>query len=200
MPKHFQAEEKEKIYHRLIEEGKKSWERYGIKRTSVEDVCKAVGISKGSFYSFFDSKELYFMEILETSEKQIKESLMDVVLNQGGSAKERFINALNRVFEEARRKPWLIALMGNKGEYKYLIRKLPQERVEKHIVGDDEDTEKFMLLLGLDTNNIDTKIISAALRGLFFIMMHEQEVGEEHIDTVFKLLVEGLAERIFGRE
>jgi len=36
MPKHFQAKEKEIIYHRLIEEGKKSWGLYGIKRTNID--------------------------------------------------------------------------------------------------------------------------------------------------------------------
>ncbi len=199
MPKHFQAKEKEIIYHRLMEEGKKSWGLYGIKRTNIDEICHAVGISKGSFYSFFDSKELFFMEIREKSEQEIKEILMEVTLHHEGSSKERFIAALSEVFQEVRRHPWLISLMKNRGEYEQLLRKLPQERVEKHIAEDQEDIEKLMMLLGLDTEAVDIKTVATAIRALFFILLHEQELGKEHIESVINLLVEGLAERLFGR-
>jgi AcrR family transcriptional regulator len=200
MPKHFQTKEKLKIHHCLIEEGKKSWKRYGIKHSNVEEICNAVGISKGSFYSFFDSKELLFMEIFETSEQQVKKILMEVALNHKGSSKERFMSALSKVFEEVRENPWLSSLMGNKGEYEYLIRKLPGERVEKHNDGDDEDTQKFMSLLVSDIKDVDIKTVSAAIKGIFFILMHEEEIGKENIESVFNMLLEGLAERLFGRD
>lgn len=197
MPKHFEPREREIIYNTLIEEGKKSWQRYGIRRTNVEDLAKAAGISKGTFYSFFKSKELFFMEILEISQAQIKGRLMDVVLNQGGNPEERFVNALMQAYGEIKHNPWLVNLMTDKGEYAYLFRKLPQEKVEQHIVGDDEDTSEFMKLLGIDSSHVENETISAALRGLFFVLLHEQEVGKEHVDKVFKLLLEGLAQRIF---
>jgi AcrR family transcriptional regulator len=199
MPKHFQTNEKKIIYDCLIEEGKKSWGRYGIKRTNIEEICNAVGISKGSFYSFFDSKELFFIEIRENSEQKIKEILIEVTLNHKGSSKERFIDALSTVFQEVRSHTWLISLMKNRGEYEQLLRKLPQERVEKHIADDEEDIEKFMLFLGLDTKDVDIKTVSVAIRGLFFILLHEQELGKKNIESVINLLLEGLAERLFGR-
>ncbi len=90
--------------------------------------------------------------------------------------------------------------MKNRGEYEQLLRKLPQERVKEHIADDEEDIEKFMLLLGLDTEDVDIKTVSVAIRGLFFILLHEQELGKEHIESVISLLVEGLAERLFGRD
>jgi len=199
MPKHFQANEKKIIYDRLIEEGKKSWGRYGIKRTNIEEICNSVGISKGSFYSFFNSKEHFFMEIRENSEQQIKEILMEVTLSHKGNSKERFIDAISKVFQEVRSHTWLISLMKNRGEYEQLLRKLPQERVAKHIADDEEDIEKFMLFLGLDTKDVDIKTASVAIRGLFFILLHEQELGKENIESVLNLLLEGLAERLFGR-
>jgi len=56
-----------------------------------------------------------------------------------------------------------------------------------------------MLLLGLDTKDVDIKTVSVAIRGLYFILLHEQELGKENIESAIKLLLEGLAERIFGR-
>jgi len=200
MPKHFMEEERTMIHQRLIEEGKEYWKRYGIRRTNLEDLCKAVGISKGSFYSFFDSKELFFMEILENSEKEIKESLMKVMLNQGGSEKQRFIEAFTLAFEEAGRNPWLVNFMANRGEYEYLMCKLPQDVIQKHIEGDDEDVEKLLKFLGVDERNVEIKTISAAIRGLFLLLLHEKELGEVPVENVTQVLLEGLAERIFGRD
>ena len=36
-----------------------------MRKTSVEQLTEAVGISKGSFYKFFESKELLFFTVLE---------------------------------------------------------------------------------------------------------------------------------------
>ena len=199
MPKHFDTKEKEYIHQRLLEEGRKSWERYGIKRTNIEDVCRAAGISKGSFYSFFDSKELLFLEILEQSEETIKARLMEVTMSQGGSGKERFVNALGEVFKETRKHPWLLSLMKNREEYEQLVRKLPGDRLKAHMEMDEGDTEQFLKLLGAEATGEEIRTISAALRGLFLLLLHEEEIGEEQMEPVIRLLLGGLAEGIFGR-
>ncbi|UNC92008.1 TetR/AcrR family transcriptional regulator [Candidatus Contubernalis alkaliaceticus] len=196
MPKHFTSNEREIIYQRLIEAGKEYWERYGIKRTNVQDLARAAGISKGTFYLFFKSKELFFMEVLQKSHDQIKQQLMQVLMSEQGSLKERFVSAVMKLFEEIKLNPWMVRLMSGNGEYAYLIRKLPREKVEQHIVGDDEDTKQLLEMLCI-TGDIDTKTVSAALRGLFFILLHRQEVGEEQVDDAFRLLIEGLSMRIF---
>ncbi len=79
MPKPFSEEERNIIYNRLLQAGRECWERYGIKKTTVQNLCAKADISKGSFYSFFSSKEILFMEILEQSHQEIKEKLMEVL-------------------------------------------------------------------------------------------------------------------------
>ncbi len=39
--------------------------KYGIKKTTVDELVKEVGISKGAFYKFYDSKELLFLRYLK---------------------------------------------------------------------------------------------------------------------------------------
>ena len=200
MPIKFNQEEKIIIHNRLLEEGKKSWEKYGIKKTSVEEICKGAGISKGSFYLFFESKELFFMEILEKTEAEIKTSLIETIKNRKGSTKEKFESALFEIYNGVKNYPWLINLMSNEGDYEYLIRKLPNERIEKNIIGDDEDVKKILMVLGIDYTKLDIKSISAALRGLFLILLHEQEIGKKNMDKAFTLLLKGLVEVVFKEE
>ena len=62
MPRAFTETEKETIRARLIESGRACFGRYGLAKTTVEDLVKPVGIAKASFYLFFDSKESLYVE------------------------------------------------------------------------------------------------------------------------------------------
>lgn len=48
-----------------MEVGLELFERYGLNKTSICDLTEAVGISKASFYDFFNSKGDFFMRIYE---------------------------------------------------------------------------------------------------------------------------------------
>ncbi|MEW5785405.1 MAG: TetR/AcrR family transcriptional regulator [Bacillota bacterium] len=199
MPRPFSDAEREQINESLVEAARECWERYGIRRTSVDELVRRAGIPKGTFYLFYASKELLFMEVLERSHDRIKKRLLEVLTAERGSPRERFVSAVMKLYEEIRGNGWLVSLMGNSGEYRYLLRKLPAEKISRHIMGDDEDTAQFMQLFGL-AGRISIAAVSAALRGIFFMLLHRQEVGEEQLDSAFHLLVEGLALRIFEGE
>ena len=61
----FTEEQNETIRRDLIREARCCGVTVGMRKTSVEQLTEAVGISKGSFYKFFDSKELLFFAVLE---------------------------------------------------------------------------------------------------------------------------------------
>jgi NADH:ubiquinone oxidoreductase subunit E len=49
----FTEKERNRIRNQLIERGRECFSKFGIKKTSIEELTKAAGIAKGSFYSFF---------------------------------------------------------------------------------------------------------------------------------------------------
>lgn len=59
MARSFTEREKENIRKSLQEACKQSWTQYGYKKTSVDDLCKQVGISKGAFYFLLNRKKLF---------------------------------------------------------------------------------------------------------------------------------------------
>ncbi|ABX43028.1 TetR/AcrR family transcriptional regulator [Lachnoclostridium phytofermentans] len=71
MPKGFAEEEKKVITEKLMNECKSSWQKYGYKKTSIDTLCNDVGISKGSFYNFFDTKEALFYQVIKDTQKQL---------------------------------------------------------------------------------------------------------------------------------
>jgi len=64
MPRAFTEAERETIRERLITAGRKLFSRYGLKKTTVEELSHAAGIAKGTFYLFFPSKEALYAEVL----------------------------------------------------------------------------------------------------------------------------------------
>lgn len=61
MARSFTEREKENIKRSLQETCKRSWTQSGYKKTSVDDLCRQAGISKGAFYLFYESKEVLFL-------------------------------------------------------------------------------------------------------------------------------------------
>ena len=64
MPRAFTDEERERIHEKLLNAGRSCFARYGLKKTTIDDLVKLAGIAKSSFYLFFESKEALYMEIL----------------------------------------------------------------------------------------------------------------------------------------
>ncbi|MFF4417823.1 TetR/AcrR family transcriptional regulator [Streptosporangium sp. NPDC001559] len=60
----FTTEEKARITRVLLDAGEELFTTQGLKKTSLEELVAPAGIAKGSFYSFFDSKESLYLEIM----------------------------------------------------------------------------------------------------------------------------------------
>ena len=56
---------------RLLEAAREVFERLGFLDARVSDVVEAAGLSHGSFYHYFDSKEQVFREVAETLEAEL---------------------------------------------------------------------------------------------------------------------------------
>ena len=57
--------ETEQLRRVLLKETRHCAVTLGMKKTSVDQLKKAVGIAKGSFYKFYESKEILFFAVLE---------------------------------------------------------------------------------------------------------------------------------------
>ena len=63
----------------------KAWELFaknGYEETKVEDITKDLGISKGSFYTYFATKEELLYEVLGKIKKEVIENLENINVDQ----------------------------------------------------------------------------------------------------------------------
>ena len=108
---------------------------YGIRKTNVEDLTSAAGISKGAFYLFFDSKEALFFEILGQFETEYQQQMLDIAAQPGEAPRASVKNFLLQAFSIWRTHPLFMHF--DQEEYEYLLRKLPDlpPELEYRIVG-----------------------------------------------------------------
>jgi AcrR family transcriptional regulator len=193
MPRAFSEEERQTIRRQLREQGEKLFEAYGLRKTTVEDITKAVGISKGSFYLFYPSKEELLLEILEQIESDLRESILEYAIRPQEKARES-VSAILKSFLLTWDASPLLTKLG-KSDYDYLSRKLPAERVQAHIDKDKEFIDNFMTKFERDGISVQMppRVVSNLIKSLFFISIHRYDLGEDDYLECMEILVDLVA-------
>ena len=73
MPKCYSDQEREYIKKRLKEEAAVCMGRFGIRRTTVDELVKRVNIPKGTFYLFYKSKELLLFDVIQEQHELVNQ-------------------------------------------------------------------------------------------------------------------------------
>ncbi|NQT96148.1 MAG: TetR/AcrR family transcriptional regulator [Candidatus Marinimicrobia bacterium] len=193
MVKSFDSQEREKIRLDILNKGRELFEIYGLKKTSVEDIAIGVGISKGSFYNFFVSKEELFYLIIEEEEHFRDQILTDLIANEPSAEK-----ALRQLFGQALKyidSSTMLEKLYEPGVFQQLLRKLPTEKLAAHQANDHQATRTFIDHFQQHSNlrQVEPEVLSAFFRAIFLITLHKKEVGAELYPKVMELLVEVIA-------
>ena len=78
--------------------GLQAFSAYGLKKTNVEEIAEAAGISKGAFYIFYESKEALFMDVIEQAEIRFRQEVLAAVDLPGPSPRARLFAVLKKAF------------------------------------------------------------------------------------------------------
>lgn len=70
MPR-FSDIEKEQIKARLFGEGERLFTTFGLRKVTIDDIVSAVNIAKATFYTFYDSKESLYLDIVQNIQLKI---------------------------------------------------------------------------------------------------------------------------------
>jgi AcrR family transcriptional regulator len=196
MPKAFSEHEKETIRLQLREKGKKLFEKQGLKKTSVDELTQAVGISKGAFYLLYESKEELFMEILERLETDFRTRIFDFSINPRSNARQLLAN----LFKDALLTWDEYPLLKNFGmpDYEYLARKLPPQRVQAHANRDDEFVDEFIKRIKREGITVKAfpRVISNLMKSLFFVSLHRDDLGAKAYIESMDILTDLIARYI----
>ena len=189
----FTEEQNETIRRDLIREARCCGVTVGMRKTSVEQLTEAVGISKGSFYKFFDSKELLFFAVLEDIHTECfaaaQKSLQENAAIDPASRTAAAILAACRWLSETK------AFVFIENDAEFLLHRLPEEVKTAHY--HDDEMHIRLLLEKYDlVPNRGTSLAAATVRGLILTVSHKEQIGELY-PQVLETLVYGACRELF---
>ena len=131
----FSAEENAAIRETLLREARRCAVTLGLRKTSVEQLTEAAGISKGLFYKYFASKELLFFEVLEDIHSEVYQ-VAEQVLEEGKDLPpdERIANVL---LTACSRLSEIGAMKFIEEDSAYLLRRIPAQVKAEHYHSDE---------------------------------------------------------------
>jgi len=178
MPKAWSEREKELIKKTLLSEGKTLFEKYGLQKTTVDEIVNAAQISKGSFYIFYQSKEELYFDVLDSTEHELREKIFENVFKPEINRLDSFKSFLSQMVEVLTSMPLYEQM--NAANYELLLRKLPEETLQKHMDRDQENVAKYFVDW-MDKGwmrKVDLEALNGLLLILIQFVMHREEFGE----------------------
>ena len=189
----FTAEEKEVIKRKLHTVAKECLQRYGVKKTTVDQMAALADISKGSFYNFYSSKEMLFFAVLEEYQIDVMNRLTEQLGMEAKIDTNRLVQLLYDFYQDFRYS-FMYTIFKNH-EMELLVRKLPKEAITNHHLIDDRMVKKIVSRINI-RENVSVEIVSALFRTIAMTILHIEEIGEEQFDTTLKLVIQGIVEQI----
>ena len=189
----FTSEEKEVIRKKLNKVAKECLQRYGVKKTTVDQMAAMVDISKGSFYNFYSSKEMLFFTVLEEYQIDVMNRLTEQLGTETKIDTNRLVQLLYDFYQDFRYS-FMYTIFKNH-EMELLLRKLPKEAITNHHLIDDRMVKKIVSRINI-RENVSVEIVSALFRTIAMTILHIEEIGEKRFDTTLKLVIQGVVEQI----
>lgn len=192
MPR-FSDNEKEVIRQRLLTEGERLFTTFGLKKVSIDEIIAATGIAKGSFYTFYSSKEHLFMDIaVSQQEKMWSEMVAFLQEHSDLSPRELVKQTVMLMLGQFSRYPFIQSI--DSDTTNYLFRKLPKEVIEAHTKDDSAE------LLKLEQYGVhftcDIAVVAKILQILavdFFNLSQEEEKTRTEI---INIMLDGVLKEI----
>ncbi len=194
MPKPLSIKERDEIQNKLIAAAEDCLARYGLKKTTVDELVKRVNIPKGTFYLFYASKELLFFDVFLNFHEKTHKRLLEAIDAMAEANAENVSALIFDIYKQLEGSFMYRFMMG--GELELLFRKLPQDVLDRHNERDDLSVRQLVSLVpGIKEADVET--YSAALRALFTSMMFRREIGEAVFDKALMVLIRGVVIQMF---
>lgn len=191
MARSFSEQEKENIKRSLQEACKQSWTQYGYKKTSVDELCKQVGISKGAFYLFFESKEALFCEVLCSVQEQICNAASEVI--EKHKDKYGVAEALKFIYREYDKNNFLHN--SDSTDFIILMNKLSEEQAKK-IEESNRMSQQLFLRQSYLKFKVDVDLAMSVIYSLIMNVKNKNILPHNHME-IFDFMVDHLIDSLY---
>jgi AcrR family transcriptional regulator len=149
---------------RLLEAAKRVFEDVGFLDARISDISKRAGLSHGSFYHYFDSKEQIFREVAEAQERLLTETAPASGATEPppDSHRERIRQANRRYLEQYRDEARIMGMIEQVSRYDEHVNAV-RAATQKHFAERAERSIRRLQAEGVADRDVDPAIAATAL-------------------------------------
>lgn len=191
MPVIFNETNYDKYKVLLLESGLELAKQGGLKSITLENVTKRVGMAKGTFYTFFPSKEEFIYQISVYNREKAKNYYSELVEKYGLLGEQEVKAFLEFLFLS----PNNIYTYLTQEDYGYLRARWPMEYSLNSEA--DEETTQWLLSSMKAKANCDWRVIANLMKAITFVTMEKRMMHQEAYTETITLLIESITNYIF---
>jgi AcrR family transcriptional regulator len=202
MARAFSDEEKASIRQRLLATGRDLFTRQGLKKTSIEDLTRPVGIAKSSFYLFFETKEALYLELLMQEGAGVEERVLDASFRRTDNMREGIARFLHAIMHEIETNQLTRRLVTHREELEMLARQFSPEQLDAK----RRSSLAFILPFvqqGQARGQVidgDPETIAGAIRAITLLSLHKDDIGPDAYPAVIDFLITLVARGLTRQE
>lgn len=198
MPAAFTPEERQAISDRMVATARAWLPVIGLKKLSIDALVDDAGISKGAFYSFFDSKEALYAEVLAREAPGVVERVVGHLGDRASPPRVAFERFLRSLMAEYDRNAVLKRLIEHPEELEAVRRRIGKDRLAAKAALGFEPLVSFLARAEAsgDMASEPHAGILGVVVSLPHLLLHKGEPGMGHWpvteDLLIRLIVNGL--------
>jgi len=154
---------------RLVEAAKKIFEKHGFLDARISDIAEEAGLSHGSFYHYFESKDEVFLEVAEAEEDRLSShSVVDSGLldpSSDATVRERLRESNRRYLADYRDEARIMGVIEQVSRYHDQVRDVRFAR-QRLYTKQTEDSIRLLQSQGLADPQLDPAIAAPALTAM----------------------------------
>ena len=193
MPKIVTEHEKQMVREAMYTKGIELIRKKGIKRVTVEDITTAANIGKGSFYSYYHSKEELLYTIIKQNESRMFERV-ESILSEKINVKEKIVKALKEIYLAADS----IVHCVSPSDFEYLLRKLPDEVSDWEALKSNDYFSRTLSLCAIDESECEMDVLAYLMNALHYIGSADITFSERGKEKALDILVHSIADYMAG--
>ena len=186
MPKIFTEKERVEIIHSLQKSAMSQLSKVGVRKTTVDELCKNSHLAKGTFYLFYSSKEELFLDCLKSFADKLEEMYLDMLQNLD---ENHIVTSLTTVFTTVAQRFYREGMFRFLDEENLILikRKVPEIRLK-----DLEDTISNMFHTLFSYFSIDSEEDIRAFADGYLAVLHLYLIYQESREETISFLIRGL--------
>ncbi len=198
------VEEKKQAQRQAIMDVAQShFERFGYKRTVIDDVVREVGIAKGTFYLYFKSKDQLFFELINRMRHEALAEFAAALAEQT-TAEARVRTIIEMSFQAFEDYPLLARIIADDPEFRIVTKLMEQPSVQEEMRRTISSMQT-LFKAGIDSGelreDLDLEIVPLVVGMLKFLHYYTGLAAmhgvsrKQFVDGIVDLALKGLLRR-----